>query len=140
MNIVVFGPEHRVGVHSGDRIIDLNATDPQLPSSLLAFIEGGDAALERARAAVARATVSHAAGAVKLHAPWPGRRIACVGGNYADHLVGMDVNTRGIADSTIETTLARAREMGIGAFESAARRRRTGRRDPLSAVDAAVGL
>jgi len=116
MKIVVFGSERRVGAWEGDRIVDLNATDPQLPASLLKFIEAGDAALERARAAVARAKVSHAANAVRLHAPWPGRRIACVGGNFADHLLGMDINIRGIADSTLETTLARARDAGQWGF------------------------
>jgi 2-keto-4-pentenoate hydratase/2-oxohepta-3-ene-1,7-dioic acid hydratase in catechol pathway len=116
MNIVIFGEQRRVGAISGDRIVDLNATDPSLPPTLLAFIEAGDEALQRAAAAIAHPKVTHAANAVKLHAPWPGRRIACVGGNFADHLVGMDRNTRGIADSTIENTLARAREMGHWGF------------------------
>lgn len=116
LKIVVFGAERRVGVWEGERIVDLNATDPQLPSTLIDLIEGGEAALDRARAAARKATVSVAVKDVKLHAPWPGRRIACVGGNFGDHLVGMDVNTRGISDSTLETTVARAREMGHWGF------------------------
>lgn len=116
MKIVVFGEERRVGVWESERIVDLNATDSRLPPTLLGLIEGGDAALERARTAARRATATVPLKDTTLHAPWPGRRIACVGGNFGDHLVGMDINTRGIADSTLETTVARAREIGHWGF------------------------
>jgi 2-keto-4-pentenoate hydratase/2-oxohepta-3-ene-1,7-dioic acid hydratase in catechol pathway len=116
MKIVVFGAERRVGALDGDRVVDLNAADPRLPAVLLEFIEAGDAALERAKAAIPRASVTHAVKDVQLHAPWPGRRIACVGGNFGDHLVGMDINMRREADSTLEKTVARSRAMGQWGF------------------------
>jgi 2-keto-4-pentenoate hydratase/2-oxohepta-3-ene-1,7-dioic acid hydratase in catechol pathway len=53
---------------------------------------------------------------VELHAPWPGRRIACAGGNYGDHLLGMDINMRGNKDSTLEKVVARTREAGNWGF------------------------
>ena len=116
MKIVVFGPERRVGIWEGDQIIDLNRADAQLPANLEAFIEMGNAGIERARAAIGRATVKHAVKDVALHAPWPGRRIACAGGNFGDHLVGMDINMRGMKDSTIEKAVARTREGGNWGF------------------------
>ncbi len=65
MKIVVFGPDYRVGAWEGDRVIDLargfarswrekhgdadadTQAAGQVPSKLAAFIEGGDAVLER---------------------------------------------------------------------------------------------
>ncbi|HXP93236.1 MAG TPA: fumarylacetoacetate hydrolase family protein [Candidatus Binatia bacterium] len=116
MKIVVFGPEYRVGAWEGEEIVDLNRADAQLPANLQAFIEMGDAALERARSAIARAPVKHPVKDVALHAPWPGRRIACAGGNFGDHLVGMDINMRGQKDSTVEKAVARTREAGNWGF------------------------
>lgn len=44
--------------------------------------------LERVRGA-SREGVVHPVGSVRLHAPWaPRARIACAGGNYAEHLAG----------------------------------------------------
>ena len=93
MKIVVFGPERRVGGLLGDRVVDLNLADPTLPASLERFIEGGDAALERAARAVESAEASGAplapAASIGLRAPVVSRpRIACAGGNYAVHLAG----------------------------------------------------
>lgn len=116
MRIVVFGPERRVGAWEGERVVDLHATDPQIPADLLGLIEQGGAGLERAQAASRRASVAHDRKDVRLHAPWPGRRIACAGGNFGDHLVGMDINMRREADSTLEKTVARSREMGQWGF------------------------
>lgn len=116
MKIVVFGPESRVGVWQGDEVIDLNRADPELPANLLAFIELGSAGIARAQAALPRATVKHKIQDVALHAPWPGRRIACAGGNYGDHLLGMDRNVRGETDATLEKTVARTRQNGNWGF------------------------
>src|ERR1700688_1341062 len=95
MRIVVFGDERRTGVWAGDQIVDLNRADPALPANLEAFVNAGPAAVEGAQRAIDRIAsltpeAVHKAGDVTLRAPWPGRRIACVGGNYAAHLRGME--------------------------------------------------
>lgn len=145
MQIVVFGPERRVGALVGDRILDLNrgmtrqlqekgeakATDlaaTRLPSRLLAFIERGAAGLEDAQRVIdqfaklapddapGEAKVVHSLDDVKLHAPWPERRIACVGGNYAAHLAGMWANRLGKTDVSIEQITEEAKKGGQWGF------------------------
>ena len=117
MKIVVFGPEKRVGALAGDAIIDLNRADPDLPCNLAAFIAGGAPMLKAAAWAVENAAPLDANG-VKLHAPWPGKRIAMVGGNFADHLAGMIANQRGeaINGDMIQTAYAEARKKGQWGF------------------------
>jgi 2-keto-4-pentenoate hydratase/2-oxohepta-3-ene-1,7-dioic acid hydratase in catechol pathway len=78
----------------GEQIVDLNRADTQIPRMLRQFIESGAAGLDRAQrvldtlgsvpegAIVARSETT-------LRAPWPERRIACAGGNYGRHLLGM---------------------------------------------------
>jgi len=93
VKIVVFGPERRVGALAGEQVIDLNRADSQLPASLEAFIQGGREVLDRAQRFVEQDAASPAAqkaSEVQMHAPWPLRRIACAGGNYAQHLMGME--------------------------------------------------
>lgn len=145
MKIVVWGPERRVGALVGESVIDLNGglaralreqgdAHPQeqaakrLPSRLLAFIEAGDAALQETRRVIDRfgktsaqddlgaPRVVHKAAEVKLHAPWPERRIACVGGNYAAHLAGMWANRLGKTDVSIEQITEEARKAGQWGF------------------------
>ena len=53
---------------------------------------------------------------VKLHAPWPERRIACVGGNYAAHLAGMWANRLGKTDVSIEQITEEAKKAGQWGF------------------------
>src|ERR671922_3057391 len=113
MKIVLFGPERRIGAWQNDKIIDLNRAlvnclrdqlgetnararaDEKIPPRLERFIALGKAAIEDAGHAIEQAakqgmeSVVHDVKSVKLHAPWPERRIACVGGNYAAHLAGM---------------------------------------------------
>jgi 2-keto-4-pentenoate hydratase/2-oxohepta-3-ene-1,7-dioic acid hydratase in catechol pathway len=108
MKIVVFGPDKRVGVWAGDLVVDLaraSAANPgairsPLPADLLGLIEGGpDALADAARivaAAIAAPAASRAANGVYaqagvvLHPPHvPGARIACAGGNFADHTAAM---------------------------------------------------
>jgi 2-keto-4-pentenoate hydratase/2-oxohepta-3-ene-1,7-dioic acid hydratase in catechol pathway len=97
MRIVVFGDgERRVGALSGDRVVDLQRSDPNIPARLDEFIAGGQSVLDAAQRAVERSDApSYGVGEVKLCAPWPGRRIACVGGNYADHLRRMEAGRGG---------------------------------------------
>jgi len=121
MKIVVFGPDRRVGVLRGDDVVDISRAYAKLvherdgeghpselasalvPADLERFIEGGDRALDHARAALDylfeqaddRAGANgealiHPSGSVKLHAPRPkGARVACAGGNFADHAQAM---------------------------------------------------
>ena len=128
MKIVVYGPERRVGALDGDRVIDLNRGSSRLPPRLLDFIEAGKPALDEAQRATeqfTKGTTSDVRGEfkvvynlneVKLYAPWPERRIACVGGNYAKHLVGMWANRLGKTDVSIEQITEEARKAGQWGF------------------------
>lgn len=101
MKIVVYGPEKRAGVWAGDLVIDLErASAGRLPADLAGLIAGGQAALadaarvvETARALAPGDRASNGVyerAAVQLHAPLvPGARIACAGGNFADHTAAM---------------------------------------------------
>ena len=145
MKVVVFGPERRVGALVGEKIIDLNRgmarqlkergeskaeeqAATRLPSRLLAFIECGASGLESAQRVIdqfataaptddrGESKVVRNASDVKLHAPWPERRIACVGGNYAAHLAGMWANRLGKTDVSIEQITEEARKGGQWGF------------------------
>ncbi len=141
MKIVVFGPERRIGAWGGGRIIDLNRAfasylreqrgdtnaqlhaDERIPQRLENFIALGDAALEDADLAVQHvaesgvglAAIVPEAHTVPLHAPWPGRRIACVGGNYAAHLAGMWAGRPGVTGDLAQITRM-ARDEGQWGF------------------------
>jgi acylpyruvate hydrolase len=145
MRFVVFGPEKRVGALVGERIIDLNRgmarclrergeanADQQasvrLPSRLLSLIETGAAGLQDAQRVTdhfAQAApdddrgenkVVNSVNDAKPHAPWPERRIACVGGNYAAHLLGMWANRLGKTDITVEEVTREAKKAGQWGF------------------------
>jgi len=124
MKIVVFGPERRVGALVEDRVIDLNRGSSQLPARLLDFIEAGAPVLAEAKriveqfrhAAPSGDGVVQALNAVQLLAPWPERRIACVGGNYAAHLRGMWANRLGRTDITVEEVAVEAKKAGQWGF------------------------
>src|SRR5689334_25184877 len=105
MKIVVFGPEKRVGVLQDAQIVDLNhgmseylrqrgESNPEqkaaerVPARLLAFIERGAPAIEASQRVLEHSSgvgdrehsrLFYEATSVKIHAPWPERRIACVG-------------------------------------------------------------
>jgi 2-keto-4-pentenoate hydratase/2-oxohepta-3-ene-1,7-dioic acid hydratase in catechol pathway len=117
MKIVVFGDQARTGALVGDRVLDLARANPALPAGLRQFIEGGSRVLEDAQRAI-QAIDRAPDGAVlaqkdvRLRAPWPERRIACVGGNFADHLRGME---RG-EPKTIEQVTQQARAAGHWGF------------------------
>ncbi|MBO0893763.1 MAG: fumarylacetoacetate hydrolase family protein, partial [Acidimicrobiales bacterium] len=133
MKIVVFD-DQRLGVLHEDRVIDLHralaavaagtgSADPErsaeerLGHDLAGFIGGGPAALEAAEEAVELANrqpdqgqLVHPLDRVTLRAPWPGRRIACAGGNYADHLAGMQ------GGGSLEELRRQVREQGQWGF------------------------
>ncbi|HEY3166046.1 MAG TPA: hypothetical protein VGK57_02390, partial [Candidatus Binatia bacterium] len=145
MKIVVFGPERRVGALVGERVIDLNyglakylseRGEPnaaeqaarRVPSRLLSLIERGPAGLADVQAVIDHfiqlsptddrgdLRVVHNLNDVKLHAPWPERRIACVGGNYAAHLAGMWANRLGKTDVSIDQIIEEAKKAGQWGF------------------------
>jgi 2-keto-4-pentenoate hydratase/2-oxohepta-3-ene-1,7-dioic acid hydratase in catechol pathway len=145
MRIVIFGPERRLGALTGDCVIDLNRgfgrylqehgdrnpnehAAERLPPDLKSFIEGGPLALENAQQVIDHfngmrcddggelSNVVHSCSRVKLHAPWPERRIACVGGNYAAHLLGMWANRLGKTDITLEEAAREAKKAGQWGF------------------------
>jgi 2-keto-4-pentenoate hydratase/2-oxohepta-3-ene-1,7-dioic acid hydratase in catechol pathway len=76
----------RIGVVNGDAIVDLAVAAPELPREMIAFLEAGTEALERARQAAANAR-GIALTEVKLEAPIrrPPEFLA-IGLNYADHI------------------------------------------------------
>jgi 2-keto-4-pentenoate hydratase/2-oxohepta-3-ene-1,7-dioic acid hydratase in catechol pathway len=139
VKIVLFGPERRIGAWQNDKVIDLNRAlanylrdqrgetnaqahaDEKIPPRLERFIALGKAAIEDAQRAVEHATkygadaVVHDAKSVKFHAPWPERRIACVGGNYAAHLAGMWAGRPGVTGDLAQITQL-AREEGQWGF------------------------
>jgi len=74
----------RIGVVQDDRILDLAAAAPDLPTEMVAFLEAGDAALESARTA-SGSTLALAD--VHLESPiLRPPKILAVGLNYADHV------------------------------------------------------
>ena len=103
-----------------------------VPHDLAMFIDGGSRTLEYAAAALDHLfgdthdllgangeTVVHKGADVRLHAPRPsGSRIACAGGNFADHLAGMAAMglLPGAGAITIPEAAARIRESGIWGF------------------------
>jgi 2-keto-4-pentenoate hydratase/2-oxohepta-3-ene-1,7-dioic acid hydratase in catechol pathway len=103
-----------------------------VPSDLGRFIEAGPRALEHAEAALDHlfggahellATNGEAlvykASDVRLHAPRPnGSRIACAGGNFADHLAGMAAMglLPGAGALSIDAAAAKIRDSGIWGF------------------------
>ncbi len=139
MKVVVYGPDERVGALEASRVIDLNRAyarylrdrgnsssqqeaDLAVPSKLENFITAGREAIDAAQSAIAHVSASpdpsgivQEVSAVKIHAPWPRRRIACVGGNYAAHLAGMWAGRPGVTGDLGQITKL-AREEGQWGF------------------------
>lgn len=87
------GGATRIGVVTGDAILDLDEAAPALPRDMVAFLAAGAAALAAARRATAGARPRLALADVRLEAPIvrPPKFLA-IGLNYADHVAesGMD--------------------------------------------------
>jgi 2-keto-4-pentenoate hydratase/2-oxohepta-3-ene-1,7-dioic acid hydratase in catechol pathway len=145
MKVVVFGPERRVGVVVGERVVDAcsararwlreRGSEPhpremaraQVPSDLAGFIATGPEGLRRAGEAVELALdgrpgldgepLVHDLAAVRLHAPLPaGARVACAGGNFADHAAAMAASRSGQAGADVATYAEEMRQRGIWGF------------------------
>ncbi len=81
------GGTTRLGARADGAVIDLNAVDPGVPADILALLEGGDAAMAAARAALEAGTPEHHAPADITLLPVVPRppKIICVARNYAEH-------------------------------------------------------
>ncbi|HEU0168615.1 MAG TPA: fumarylacetoacetate hydrolase family protein [Chloroflexota bacterium] len=138
MKFVVYGPERRVGLLAGDQVVDVNGASAKFlrdrqneplpspmanalaPADLQAFIEGGKRTLDHTQQATDyalsqgdRAGLVHKLADVTIHAPRPSvaSRIACAGGNYAQHAAGMEGG-----GASAEEVFRRAREAGMWGF------------------------
>jgi acylpyruvate hydrolase len=134
MRIVAFGPTYRVGALVNGQVIDLSRAarlrNAVLPSTLQELIEGGDAALDIAETAVEHALRSAAdarvddqpvvqpLAAVRIQRPQPSlaTRIACAGGNYAQHSAGMGTGMPGGQRRTPEEAYQYIRNAGYWGF------------------------
>lgn len=87
MKLVTFTHAGRtsIGKVVGDKVIDLPACDPDLPGDMKGLLNGGEAALRRAREMQAGA-VHHDLSEVRLHAPVPHpEKFLAIGMNYGKH-------------------------------------------------------
>ena len=88
MRLITFTDEQstRIGILQKDQIVDLSVAAPDIPSEMVAFLEAGDAALEKARAAAdAQATINLSD--VTLESPvLRPPKILAVGLNYREHV------------------------------------------------------
>jgi 2-keto-4-pentenoate hydratase/2-oxohepta-3-ene-1,7-dioic acid hydratase in catechol pathway len=79
----------RAAVRSGDKYIDVAATDPNLPGTVRALLEAGPGVLATVgKLAEKPGAVSHPLVGARLLAPVPDpRKILCIGLNYRDHAI-----------------------------------------------------
>lgn len=90
MKLLTFtdGGGTRIGLLSERGILDLSVAAPQLPREMVAFLEGGEAAMEAARAAAGRAGDAIALSDVTIESPiLRPPKILATGLNYRDHAV-----------------------------------------------------
>lgn len=134
MKVVVYGPDSRVGVLNGDKVLDLEhaanayARGPRRSAgggqslflSLMHMIDGGERALDLARtlddefAGSGEPGVELDLASVRLRAPFPGQRLALAGANYADHIANAMTNFG--TPTSAEEMHKRAREKMMGGF------------------------
>lgn len=104
----------RVAAQVGEHYVDLNATDPGLPTCVKALLAASPAVKAAAAAASTSAgAVKHAANAVKLLPPVPKPgKILCVGLNYRDHAIegGKAIPTEPVLFAKYPNTLIAAGE------------------------------
>ena len=90
MKLVTFTHSNRtrIGIAADDTVIDLSESVPELPRTMLEFLEAGTAAMEKAKSAEATDTASRIPlSDVRLEAPVPNpRKFLGIGGNTKSHL------------------------------------------------------
>jgi len=92
----------------GDEYVDVNAADPEMPSSLRGLLALGHDWQRRAWNALSRGPVRHDPDSATLLAPIPDpRKIVCLGLNYRDHAVetGSEIPSEPILFSKYATAL-----------------------------------
>jgi 2-keto-4-pentenoate hydratase/2-oxohepta-3-ene-1,7-dioic acid hydratase in catechol pathway len=89
MKLVTFlhGGRVAIGKLAGDQVIDLHASDAQLPTTMLELLQAGPPAMDRARAIDAERAVTVPLADVQLLAPVPNpSKYLAIGMNYAKHV------------------------------------------------------
>lgn len=88
MKLVTFthGGSTRTGALRGEDVVDLNATDSDIPAEMVALLQGGDAMLDKAKAASASGAAVASVDQVRLESPilLP-PKILAAGLNYMSH-------------------------------------------------------
>lgn len=78
---------HSIGKVVGNQVIDLPASDPALPHTMLELLQAGPAALERANAVDASRAIAYPLADVQLDAPVPNpSKFLAIGMNYSKHV------------------------------------------------------
>ena len=77
----------RAALQRDDHFIDVHATDPNLPATVMQILEGGPELLQAVGQVAERSeAIQYEAAKVKFHAPvHDPRKIVCIGLNYKDH-------------------------------------------------------
>ena len=89
MKLATFTESHRtrIGVVTGDAIVDLAAAVPHLPQTMIPFLRNGAAAMDEAREAASRGRHTIPLAKVRLEAPVPRPgKVNAIGLNYMDHI------------------------------------------------------
>lgn len=129
----------RIGVLNDqhDKVLDFAELAPELPNTMLEFIAQGDAAIEKARQAIANANEGLSLDTLQLQAPIPrpARNILCVGKNYPEHVKEVQSVAASVKDTQAATpdvpiifTKATSSVIGPGTAIPASR-------DPTASVD-----
>jgi 2-keto-4-pentenoate hydratase/2-oxohepta-3-ene-1,7-dioic acid hydratase in catechol pathway len=111
MKLVTFSVDGtmRAGAIADDgAVVDLHEADAQVPATMIELLAGGDATLERARAAAESGKARLAASSVTLEAPVPrpGKALA-IGLNYRDHAAegGQEIPKHPVVFSKVTTCI-----------------------------------
>ncbi|MAG31877.1 MAG: hypothetical protein CL908_13395 [Deltaproteobacteria bacterium] len=84
----------RIGLLTGEEVVDLQAAAPDVPTEMVAFLEAGDSALEAARTAIEAGGSRLPLADVHLESPiLRPPKILAVGLNYADHVAESGLDT-----------------------------------------------
>lgn len=98
----------RLGVRTGDAIVDLSKADASLPTNMRDFLAAGDKALNSAKAAADKGEHTLSASDVKICAPIHNpEKVICIGLNYADHAAesGMPIPSEPIVFSKYASSI-----------------------------------
>lgn len=77
----------RIGILTQDGVVDLSLADPSLPSDMIGFLQGGNAAISAAKKAIDQSRNFLEPGSFLLEAPVPlPGKVLGIGLNYGDHI------------------------------------------------------